>query len=157
MTGLAMQSDVKVIGARDVDTAEIPTGRPLRAVYFGLTDRGKVRPNNEDQFLAAELVKSLRVQHTSMPQAKVQRSSDRGYLFAIADGMGGHAGGEQASALAIDSVEKFVLESCPWFANPQPQNEDAVFADFRRALGCATAGCWPRRRSTPSCTGWARR
>jgi protein phosphatase len=137
MTELAIQTDVKVVGAGDVDTAELPTARPLRAHYFGLTDPGKVRPNNEDQFLAAELVKSLRVRHSSVPQAKVQHSSDRGYLFVIADGMGGHAGGEQASALAIDSVEKFVLESCPWFVKPQDQNEDAVFADFRRALGWA--------------------
>lgn len=137
MTGLAMQTDVKIVEARDVDTAELPIARPLRALYFGLTDTGQVRQNNEDQFLAAELVKSLRVRHSSVPQAKVQHSSDRGYLFVVADGMGGHAGGEQASALAIDSVEQFVLESCPWFAKHAGHNEDAVFADFRRALGQA--------------------
>src|SRR5262245_16719175 len=48
MTGLAMQTDVKIVGTGDVDTAELPTVPPLRALYFGLTDSGKVRANNED-------------------------------------------------------------------------------------------------------------
>jgi protein phosphatase len=137
MTELPVQTDVKVVGARDVDTAELPAARPLRASYFGLTDSGKVREANEDQFLAAELVKSLRVRHTSVPQRKVQHSSDRSYLFVVADGMGGHAGGERASALAIDSVEKFMLEFCPWFAGLRGQEGDTLFADFRQALGWA--------------------
>src|SRR5262249_56518446 len=33
---------------------------------FGLTDRGRVRPENEDQFLIANLNKSMQVYHTSL-------------------------------------------------------------------------------------------
>jgi protein phosphatase len=153
MNELAMQTDVKVVDAGDVDTAEVSSGPSLRARYFGLTDRGKVRRNNEDQFLAADLDKSLRVQHTSVPQAKVQHSSDRGYLFVVADGMGGHAGGEQASALAIDSVEKFVLESCPWFARPSGHNDNVVFADFRQALGWANGRVLAESSENPELHG----
>ena len=35
--------------------------RPLTVKAFGITDRGKVRTTNEDQFLIAELTKAMRV------------------------------------------------------------------------------------------------
>jgi protein phosphatase len=138
MAELTMQSDVKVVTTGDVDTAELPTARPLRARSFGLTDAGKVRRSNEDQFLIADLVKALRVRHTSLPEPALRHGPDRSYLFVVADGVGGSAGGERASALAIDSVERFLLESCKWFARLRGQG-DGVFADFKRAL--ARANC----------------
>lgn len=59
-------------------------------MYFvaeGCSDNGRVRPHNED---------TLRI------------DSERG-LFVVADGMGGHAGGEIASALAVETVFKRLL------------------------------------------------
>src|SRR5262245_45156699 len=109
MAELTMQTDVKVVTTGDVDTAELPAIPPLHVRSFGLTDRGKVRPSNEDQFLIAELIKALRVRHTSLSEPEVRQSPDRSYLFAVADGVGGSAGGEQASALAIEAVERFLL------------------------------------------------
>jgi protein phosphatase len=106
---------------------------------FGLTDPGKVRAANEDQFLIAVLLKALQVERTSLPQPQVQHSSDRSHLFVVADGMGGHAGGQKASALAIDSVESFILETCKWFAQCKGKDQDQVLADFQSALGHANA------------------
>jgi protein phosphatase len=106
---------------------------------FGLTDLGEVRDSNEDQFLIATLVKALQVEAASLPQRRVQQSSNRSYRFVVADGMGGHAAGEKASALAIDSVESFVLETLKWFAQTKGTDEDQVLADFRSALGHANA------------------
>jgi protein phosphatase len=153
MAELMVQTDVKVCGARDVDTAELPAGLPLGVRYFGLTDRGKVRESNEDQFLVADLVKALRIRHTSVPQAQVQQSSDRCYLFVIADGIGGHAGGERASALAIDSLERFVLESWQWFGTLRGRDGDAVFADFRRALAQVNSRVLAEANSQPGLGG----
>jgi len=113
--------------------------RPLLTVRsFGLTDRGRVRDMNEDQFLIAVLLKALQVQRTSLPQPEIQRSNDRSHLFVVADGMGGRAGGETASALAIDSVETFVLESLKWFAECKGDDQDNVLADFQRSLSEAS-------------------
>jgi protein phosphatase len=109
-------------------------GPPLAVSSFGLTDRGKVRTANEDQFLIAVLLKALQVEQTSLPQPPIQHSGDRGYLFMVADGMGGRAGGGTASALAIDSVETFVLESLKWFSQCKGEEQDSVLADFQKAL-----------------------
>jgi protein phosphatase len=139
MAELTMQTDVKVVGTGDADTADLPTVRPLCVRSYGLTDRGKVRESNEDQFLIAELVKALRVRHTSLAEPALRKSPDNSYLFVVADGVGGSAGGERASALAVDSVEQFLLESCKWFAQLRGREGDAVFSDFRRAV--ARANC----------------
>jgi protein phosphatase len=104
-----------------------------------MTDRGKIRPGNEDQLLIAVLLKALQVQQTSLPQPEFQHSSDRSHLFVVADGMGGRAGGETASALAIGSVESFVLNSLKWFAHCKGDEQDRVLADFQRALAEASS------------------
>ncbi len=72
----------------------------LTVTAFGITDRGAVRQTNEDQFLIAELSKSMRVWQTSLPEPKVQVGEERAHLFLVADGMGGHQAGERASAIA---------------------------------------------------------
>ena len=41
------------------EAATAEPSRPLKVKAFGITDKGKVRPNNEDQFLIAELTKSM--------------------------------------------------------------------------------------------------
>jgi serine/threonine protein phosphatase PrpC len=133
-----MHSEVKVVNAIDLDTAIVPGQRGSLAVQaFGATDKGQERPNNEDQFLVAKLSKSLQVLQTSLPQPKNRQSSDCSHLFIVADGMGGHAAGEQASALAIDSVETFVLEALKWFSHNKGDDDDKLLADFRLALGQA--------------------
>jgi len=131
----------------DLTTVEMPPAQMLDELQrrsslcvrsFGLTDRGKVRDTNEDQFLIAVLVKALQVQWTSLPQPKIQRGNDRSHLFVVADGMGGRAGGDTASALAIDSVESFVLDSLKWFAHCTGDEQDQVLADFQRSLSEAS-------------------
>ncbi|HLJ10219.1 MAG TPA: Stp1/IreP family PP2C-type Ser/Thr phosphatase [Planctomycetaceae bacterium] len=122
--------------ALDADASENASGcSPLAVHSFGLTDCGKVRSTNEDHFLIAVLLKSLQIQQTSLSQQNKHQSSDKSYLFVVADGMGGRAGGEVASALAIDSVESFVLESLKWFAQCKGDEQDRVLADFQRAVG----------------------
>lgn len=84
---------------------------------WGLTDIGRVRANNEDQFLIADLNKSLLVHQTSLTQDDHTRlyGGSQGSLLVVADGMGGHAAGQQASSLAVQTLEYYVLNTMPWF------------------------------------------
>ncbi len=149
-----ISSGVEVVNAPDLDTVTLPDGHaPLSVCSFGLTDSGKVRATNEDQFLIAVLLKALQVEQTSLPQRKVQHSNDRSYLFLVADGMGGHAGGEQASALAIDSVETFILGTFKWFAQFKGPEQDQVLADFQGALGQANARVLAEAAERPELRG----
>ncbi|MFN2445545.1 MAG: PP2C family serine/threonine-protein phosphatase [Vicinamibacterales bacterium] len=108
--------------------------RPLTVTAFGITDKGKVRPTNEDQFLIAELTKAMRVWQTSLPEPKVQVADERAHLFLVADGMGGHRAGERASALAVVAIEQFTLNTFKWFLNANGADAQRVLAQFQSAL-----------------------
>ena len=75
----------------------------MRLSFFGATDVGRRRKNNEDYFGIFESEK----------------------LFVVADGMGGHAAGEIASSTAVQAVAEFVALTAeesditwPWGVDP---------------------------------------
>jgi len=106
---------------------------------FGLTDQGKVRSTNEDNFLIAELARTLWVRQTSLPQQATQYGRNRGHVLLVADGMGGHQAGEVASALSVVANEDFVLHILKRFSNLQAGEEQAVVKELHSALQQADA------------------
>ena len=120
-----------------------PTPQPsaeLTVRSFGITDQGKVRSTNEDQFLTAELSKSMRLWQTSLPaQPRVQVGEEQAHLFLVADGMGGHRAGERASTLAVKCIEHFTLNSFKWFFGSDSSEAKKVLAQFQAAITEADA------------------
>lgn len=59
--------------------------------YYGATDIGLVRTENQDCF-------------GKFPKDNLNMYQPKGLLFIVADGMGGHSGGKEASQIAVDVV-----------------------------------------------------
>ncbi|MBW4467850.1 MAG: serine/threonine phosphatase [Pegethrix bostrychoides GSE-TBD4-15B] len=68
----------------------------------GQTDIGRQRSHNEDCF---SLQIDLKKQET--PRGRVLQAKG---LYILCDGMGGHAGGEVASALAVETLQQYFAE-----------------------------------------------
>lgn len=107
----------------------------VRMDYAAATHVGKVRPNNEDQYLVARLSKALQVLATSLPDQKMlRRSDDEAYLLLVADGMGGAAAGERASALVVEGLETYVLDALKWFFHAGERADGERNREIRKAL-----------------------
>jgi PPM family protein phosphatase len=135
-------------------SATIPTqSLPFKVRGFGLTHPGRVRPSNEDHFAIVELARTLHVHRTSIPQAAAQYSSNRGHVFVVADGMGGHSGGEVASALTVMTIEGFLLDTLRRFFHLESPEEDHVMKEFRAAVLRADARVFEEATRQPRLTG----
>jgi serine/threonine protein phosphatase PrpC len=75
--------------------------KPIRIRVFGKTDLGRTRDHNEDRFLVADLT---RRDASLQPPVREHVVGERGSLLVVADGMGGAAAGEVASAMAADTI-----------------------------------------------------
>ncbi|WP_413200442.1 serine/threonine phosphatase [Nostoc piscinale] len=76
----------------------------------GCTDVGRQRQHNEDYFGIDTKIEKLELPRNRIYQA-------RG-LYILCDGMGGHAGGEIASELAVNTVKQYFQEF--WQTNQRP-------------------------------------
>jgi serine/threonine protein phosphatase PrpC len=96
------------------------TSAPVRVSVFGKTDLGLTRDHNEDTFLVADLSAGNASLH---PDVRNHEVGPRGSLFMVADGMGGAAAGEVASAMAADIIYQHL-------ATTWTQDQDATAARF---------------------------
>jgi protein phosphatase len=74
------------------------------------------------------------ITQSSLPQPEMRCGAERGHLFLVADGMGGHQAGEQASSLTLATIEAFMLDSLKWFFRLEGAEERAVVSEFHTAL-----------------------
>ena len=106
---------------------------PVIVSVFGRTDVGRTREHNEDAFVVADLTRG---NATLQPEVRTHEVGDRGSLFMVADGMGGAAAGEIASAMAIEVVLREVSDA---LADAEPPTEEAFATAIKRATAAANS------------------
>jgi len=114
----------------------------MKVIYF--TNKGKVRSNNEDSLLVVDTV----ISEGEFQSCEYKNIEKDNFVLVVADGMGGHAKGEVASRIVLESIKEL---------NPFSSNEDIIKAleNARNKLeeyvkvhpeafgmGCAIAGIW---------------
>src|SRR6201992_4116370 len=76
--------------------------------WSGCTDRGKVRPNNEDAFLALCFDANEVHRLGKAGDASIAKTD---FAFAVSDGMGGALAGEYASRIAMEKITTMLPQS----------------------------------------------
>jgi len=111
------------------------SARRFKILSFGQTDVGMRRDHNEDSYLVNDDVS----------------------LYVVADGMGGHAGGEMASKLAVQTIGAFVEERLPEVRNgaaykgPIEQHPGLMLLPGAVKKACATI--FQKAQETPELQG----
>jgi protein phosphatase len=115
------------------DTRVLPRPAMSEIDTFGLTDRGHVRAVNNDHFLIASFHRNLRVHYTSIPGGIGHHETEsRGFLFLVADGVGGLTSAGDGSALALSNVAQHLLhatEICSELVLTQQEKSSAELRD----------------------------
>jgi PPM family protein phosphatase len=121
--------------------------KPVIVQVFGRTDVGRMREHNEDAFVVADLTRG---NATLQPEVRTHVVGDRGTLFMVADGMGGAAAGEIASAMAIEAVLREISEA---LSTAEPPTEDSFATAVKRATSAANAEIHGFAREHPEFRG----
>ena len=91
------------------------TSANVRIDVAALSDQGRVRERNEDHYFVARGGRHVTTLLTNVPPEDIpSQSAETCYVMIVADGMGGHAGGEVASRMAIATLMNIILHAPDW-------------------------------------------
>lgn len=103
---------------------------------FGLSDRGRVRSENQDQFLIASLHKLLRVHQSSLPPEDITTlvSESRGYILLVADGVAGRPDGKAASTTVVKTIANHVTHFTDLYRRLDSNNEAIFVSELEKSV-----------------------
>jgi PPM family protein phosphatase len=119
----------------------------VRVSVFGKTDLGRSREHNEDTFLVADLSTG---NASLQPDVRNHEVGPRGSLFMVADGMGGAAAGELASAMAADLIYRHMATA--WASDPADSADQFAYR-MREAVELANSQIYSYAREHPEVRG----
>jgi protein phosphatase len=152
------------------DTAELPgppggRGEPRPAagasalVHVEIAARthpGRVREKNEDHFLVVRFDREMQTLLTNLPPGEVpEHYAETAYAILVADGVGGAAGGEVASRIAIQALLDLVVETPDWIMRMDAPLAREVLERLERRFQRVRQVLVERAQADPSLKGMA--
>ncbi|MFN2601593.1 MAG: PP2C family serine/threonine-protein phosphatase [Gemmatimonadaceae bacterium] len=115
-------------------TRDVPRPADDELDFFGITDRGKVRPDNQDQFLVSTIHPQVVIHGTSLANTDglPLRGTRLATVLLIADGVGGAAAGSEAARVATEAVTRFVSSTLRCY-HAAGASKDEEFLDALRS------------------------
>jgi len=113
-------------------------------VAHGSTDVGRQRERNEDAFFVGKLLRTMYVQQTNVGEqhATLLTAGSEGWLFIVADGMGGQGSGDIASRSAVVAVTDYLCKAMPWSVKDANRRDpaDSVPGMREQLVGAVSVG-----------------
>jgi len=123
----------------------------IRLRIFGLTHPGRVRSENQDRFVAADLAARGAILDGGEEEL---HPGPQGVLLVVADGMGGEAAGGLASEIAVDRILDGMVGGAPGDAGEGPGVTPHHFAHgLRRAVEEANLAIHHHAEANPAFRG----
>jgi PPM family protein phosphatase len=114
------------------------TDKPEAVVVdaFGATDRGLIRDGNEDHFLIGHVRKAVGVVQTSLPADVLDNgfAGGSGFLFAVADGVGGRPDGEVASEWTLSAMLSYAGKAATCLQATDTNAEHALLENLENIV-----------------------
>ncbi len=120
---------------------------PVVIQVFAQTDVGQTREHNEDSFIVVNLSEGEPLRFDRLVE---QAADPAATLFMVADGMGGAAAGEVASATAVDVVIRHLREKFAATRNVTPSD---LVAELARAAEKANWSIFQQAVNRPELRG----
>jgi serine/threonine protein phosphatase PrpC len=91
-----------------------------KIIFYGISDVGRHRENNEDNFIVADLTRRIIGVYNNhvTPDLICHKIGASGTVFIVADGLGGHEKGEVASQLAAKETVQYLFDIKNKHGNP---------------------------------------
>jgi PPM family protein phosphatase len=128
-------------------STEIVTQKQVRLRLAACSDKGLVRKNNEDRYLAVQVTRTTTPIATNIDPAQLQYVPEqKRWSLCVADGMGGHAAGEVASTLALTLALKLAQQGTQWFVEIGEEEAKAFISRVETILASVDRAIAQRSR-----------
>ncbi|MEP7381147.1 MAG: protein phosphatase 2C domain-containing protein [Gemmatimonadota bacterium] len=103
---------------------------------FGLSHTGLKATENQDHFLVARMRKLVEVTSTNLERERLdpRLRGDEAYLMVVADGVGGRAGGAEASSSAVGTSLEYISKATGCFQRFDVAEEQAFIEQMEAAV-----------------------
>jgi serine/threonine protein phosphatase PrpC len=155
-----MNESAQTVQPREMQADHAPVPAPMVEVdVAALSDRGRVRPANEDSYVVFRLGRFLEPLATSIPQHEMPPcTEEHGHVMIVADGVGGLEAGALASRTTLLTALRLILHSPKWalnFNDPATRRHeiDLLAVRARGYLAAAQAEIRRQVEQNPGCAG----